>query len=148
LVIADEPVASLDVSIRVSVLNLMKDLQKEFELTYLFITHDLSVVRYVCDRVLVMYLGKIVEIADIDEAFENPLHPYTQALISSVPIPDPAVKKNKLQIKGEIPVLTDLPSGCRFETRCPYATGKCASVEPEMKEVSKGHFVACHNNVV
>ncbi len=143
-IVADEPVASLDVSIQAQILNLMNDLQKEFELTYFFIAHDLSVVQYISDRIGVMYLGQIVELAVSDEVYFNPLHPYTKALISAIPIPDPDIKQNEIPLEGEVASPVNPPSGCRFHTRCPLATEICKKEVPDFKEVKKGHFVACH----
>jgi oligopeptide transport system ATP-binding protein len=142
-IVADEPVSSLDVSIGAQILNLMDDLQKTMGLTYLYISHDLSSVRQVSQRVGVMYLGEIVELADTDELFDNPIHPYTQALIEAVPIPDPKVKNIKARLKGEVPSPITPPPGCRFNPRCPKATAKCSEVTPELTEFGKGHYVAC-----
>ncbi|WP_028843357.1 ABC transporter ATP-binding protein [Pseudothermotoga elfii] len=144
LIIADEAVAALDVSIRSQVINLMKDLQKEHKLTYLFISHDLSVIKYICDRVIVMYLGKIVESAPKKTLFDNPLHPYTRALMSAIPIPNPNVKKERIILKGDVPSPINPPSGCRFHTRCFMAVDKCSAVEPELREIEPNHYVACH----
>ena len=142
-IVCDEPVSALDVSIQAQILNLMKDLQKELGLTYLFITHDLSVVNHFSDEIAVMYLGKIVEKASAEELFENPLHPYTIALLSAIPVPDIHYKHNRIMLKGEITSPIEPKKVCRFATRCEYATEKCHSDEPELIEISKGHQVAC-----
>ena len=146
LVICDEPISALDVSIQAQVVNMLRTFQEEQGLTYLFIAHDLSMVRYVSDDVGVMYLGQLVEKCEADEVYSHPLHPYTQGLLSSVPIPDPtkARLKNKEGITGDVPSPIAPPSGCRFHTRCPYATAKCREAAPEFKEAAPGHFVACH----
>ena len=146
-IVCDEPVSALDVSIQAQVINMFQELQEQLGLTYLFIAHDLLVVRHISDRIAVMYLGKIVELADADEIYEHPLHPYSKALMSAVPIPDPKIAKanERITLAGDIPSPLNAPSGCPFRTRCPYATEKCALEIPEFKEVSKGHFVACHH---
>ncbi|MBS5062173.1 MAG: ABC transporter ATP-binding protein [Hungatella hathewayi] len=144
-IICDEPISALDVSIQAQVINLLIDLQKKRELTYLFIAHDLSVVRHISDRIMVMYLGKIVEISPAHELYERPLHPYTQALLSAVPIADPVAEKqrDRNSIRGEIPSLINRPSGCVFHNRCPYATDKCKAGVPEMRDYGNGHSAAC-----
>lgn len=143
-IVADEPVSALDVSIQAQIINLLQDLQKEKNFSYLFISHDLSVVEHICDKVGVMYLGSLVELASSDEIFKNPLHPYTKALMSAIPIPDPTVKRERIILTGDIPSPANPPKGCKFHTRCPYATDKCKEENPEYREVSEGHFVACH----
>lgn len=144
LIIADEPVSALDVSIQSQILNLLKDLQEQYNLTYVFIAHDLSVVEHISDRVGVMYLGRLVELADRDGLFGEPLHPYTKALLSAVPIPDPTLKRERILLKGDIPSPANPPSGCTFHTRCPFAQQLCKDQVPEFRELGEGHFVACH----
>ena len=145
-IVCDEPVSALDVSIQAQVINMFAELQDKFELTYLFIAHDLLVVRHISDKIAVMYLGKLVELAGADEIYDHPLHPYSQALISAVPMPDPKMaKENKrIVLSGDIPSPLNAPSGCPFRTRCPYASEKCAQSMPELKKYKEGHFVACH----
>ena len=144
LVICDEPVSALDVSIQAQIINLLKDLQKSMNLTYLFISHDLSVVKFISDKVGVMYLGSMVEFGEKKDIFSNPLHPYTKALFSAIPQPNPDIKMNRIVLKGDIPSPTNPPKGCRFHTRCPHATEKCKHITPAYREYEPGHFAACH----
>lgn len=145
-ILCDEPISALDVSIQAQVVNMLEDLQNEMNLTYLFVAHDLSMVRHISDRIGVMHLGRIVEISESKELYKNPLHPYTKALLSAIPIPDPIKARNTSRqiIQGDIPSPMDIPKGCRFYTRCPYAMPVCKEQDPEMKEVEKEHYAACH----
>ncbi len=145
--ILDEPTSSLDVSVQAQILNLLKGLQRDLSLTYMFISHNLAVIRQMCHRTAVMYLGRMVEVAETSRLYENPRHPYTHALMSSVPIPDPAKRKELAVLEGDVPSPIDIPSGCRFRTRCPYSTEKCAAEEPTMREIEKGHWIECHYDI-
>lgn len=143
-IVADEPVSALDVSIQAQIINLLSDLQEKRDLTYLFISHDLGVVEHLSTKVGVMYLGSLVELANKEEIYKNPLHPYTKALFSAIPVPDPTLKRNRIILKGDIPSPSNPPKGCKFNTRCPYATKMCKEENPKYREVDKNHFVACH----
>ncbi len=143
-IVADEPVSALDVSIQAQIINLFSKLQRQKNITFLFISHDLSVVEHLCSRIGVLYLGTMMELGSRDQLYSNPLHPYTKALISAVPIPDPTLKRDRIILKGDIPNPAYPPSGCKFHTRCPYAMDRCKLEVPEFKEIEKGHFVACH----
>lgn len=145
IIIADEPVSALDVSIQSQIINLMKQLQRELGLTYLFIAHDLSVVKHISDRIGVMYLGSLMEVCESKELYRNPLHPYTQALFASVPIPDPRKRSEKVPLQGEIPSPLNTPPGCKFQTRCPYATALCRTTVPALEPSSDEHYIACHH---
>ncbi|PSL41344.1 oligopeptide transport system ATP-binding protein [Planomicrobium soli] len=143
LIIADEPVSALDVSVQSQVLNLMLELQQEMNLSYMFISHDLSVVQHISDKVAVMYLGKVVEISDVEKVYSDPKHPYTRALLSALPVPDPTQKKERIILQGDLPSPSNPPSGCPFHTRCPMATKECAEIVPPLEEKTPGHFAAC-----
>jgi len=143
-IVADEPVSMLDMSIRAGILKLMLDIREKYKIAYLFITHDLAVAKHICDRIAIMYLGKIVEMGSAEQVIDNPYHPYTKALVAAIPIPNPLVKVDNVPIKGEVPSPINLPTGCRFHPRCPYATTICRQVEPNLIEVEHDHMVACH----
>lgn len=144
LIVCDEPVSALDVSIQAQVINLLEDLQKEFKLTYIFIAHDLSVVKHISDRIAVMYLGRVVELASDNELYKNPKHPYTRALLSAIPVTDPSLKKERVILEGDVPSPINPPTGCNFHTRCPYCMPQCREQIPDLKQISDGHSVACH----
>jgi len=144
IIVCDEAVSALDMSTQSQIINLLDEIQKEFSLTYLFISHDLSVVRHICNRIIVMYLGKIIEIAGCDELYDHPIHPYTQALFSAIPLPDPQIKRSQILLEGDVPNPLNVPSGCSFHTRCQYVTEGCIVEKPELIEIENGHSVACH----
>nr|WP_239558740.1 dipeptide ABC transporter ATP-binding protein [Peribacillus deserti] len=144
-IVCDEPVSALDVSVQAQVIKLLKDLQEKHELTYMFVSHDLGVVRHLCDRVLVMYLGQMVELAPVAKLYENPTHPYTEALLSAIPRPVVGRKTERIRLQGDLPSPTDPPPGCAFHTRCPLATERCKMERPKWREIEDGHFIACHN---
>jgi oligopeptide/dipeptide ABC transporter ATP-binding protein len=142
-IVADEPVSMIDVSLRTAIIDLMLDLRNDFGLTYLFITHDLAIAKYISDRIAIMYLGRIVEIGDKKEIFDNPLHPYTKALLAAIPVPNPERKRHETELIGEVPSAINIPSGCRFHSRCRYCEKDCSQQEPDLVEVSPSHSVAC-----
>src|SRR5437870_11555944 len=146
-IVLDEPTSALDVSVQAQILRLLRNLQQELDLTFLFISHNLAVIRQMCDRTAVMYLGRIVEFADTKKLFENPKHPYTKALLSSVPVPDPSKRRELGVLQGNVPSPVAIPSGCRFRTRCPYATEKCLNLPPPLIEVERGHWIECHYDI-
>lgn len=147
LIVLDEPTSSLDVSVQAQILNLLRTLQKDFNLTYIFISHNLSVIKHMSDRIAVMYLGRIMEIADTEELFQNPKHPYTHALLSAIPNPNPEKRTKKAMLEGDVPSPVNIPSGCRFRTRCPYATQKCSEEVPVSREIYPNHWIECHYNI-
>lgn len=144
LIVCDEPVSALDVSIQAQILNLLQDLQKKYNLTYIFISHNLSVVKHLCTRIMVMYLGNVIELCETDELFDNPRHPYTEALLSAIPVPDPEHAQEMQGLEGDVPSPINPPSGCCFRTRCPYADAQCAAEKPVLRDIGGGHRVACH----
>lgn len=144
-IVCDEPTSALDVSVQAQVINLLDDLQAQFGLTYLFISHDLKIVRHISDRVAIMYLGKVVEIGETEQIFSNPLHPYTKALLSAIPMPEPGAKKQRIILKGDVPNPSDVPTGCKFHTRCYMKKGICENIEPQLKIYDKTHLVSCHH---
>ena len=144
LLVCDEPVSALDVSVQAQILNLLQDLQDQFDLTYLFVAHDLSVVNHIADRVAVMYVGKVVELADTDDLYRHPLHPYTEALMSAVPKPDPLARQEPIVLEGDVADAANPPSGCYFHPRCSYCIDRCRQETPELRELRPGHFVSCH----
>ena len=144
LIVCDEPVSALDVSIQAQILNLMQDLQEKYHLTYLFISHNLAVVEHLCDRVAVMYLGNLVEVAETEDLFCHPVHPYTQALLDAIPVPDPEIPTMHNMLEGDVPSLMNPPTGCCFHTRCPHACEQCSKEKPALRDMGNGHFVACH----
>jgi oligopeptide/dipeptide ABC transporter ATP-binding protein len=146
-IVLDEPTSSLDVSVQAQILKLLKEIQNEMGLTYVFISHNLAVIRQMCARTAVMYLGRIVELADTPRLFENPKHPYTKALLSSVPLPDPTKRKQLVPLQGDVPSSVNIPNGCRFRTRCSYATDKCANTPPPLVEVERNHWTECHYDI-
>jgi len=148
LIVADEPVSMIDVSLRTAIVDLMLNLRRDFGLTYLFITHDLAIAKYISDRIGIMYLGRIVEVGDKETIFSKPMHPYTQALLAAIPVPDPDRKRKATELIGDVPSAIDIPSGCRFHTRCRYAKEACDEEEPKLVEVSSGHFVACPFEII